>query len=155
MTVARTLSLYLCSLTLTACAMTRRPPQPRQPTGTWRIRIDVDSAPTRRVRREPLFGTIDFAAGTYRIDLQHSIGHNLPPAVHIGAIASSDAAARAYRIILGDSSSYDEKIVMVGRLVTRDSMAGTWTETVLCCAAAGRFSLWRIRASDRRSAAAR
>jgi len=44
---------------------------------------------------------------------------------------------------LGDSASFDEKIVMSGRAITADSIVGTWTETIVCCSAAGRFALWR------------
>jgi hypothetical protein len=104
--------------------------------------MDVDSAPTRMRPLKLLRGTIDFTAGVHRIDLR-SINPTVLPRVHVALMPGAGAAS--YRIVLGDSTSYDEKIIMVGRAVARDSIVGTWSETILCCSATGRFSLWRAR----------
>lgn len=123
-----------------ACATATRSAQPVSfPREPWRIRIDIDSAPTRIPTKEPTFGTIDFLAHRHSIDFGRAITHRIPTGAYVVALAE----AGQYKIILGDSASYDEKILMIGRAVTRDSIVGTWTETVVCCSAGGRFSLWR------------
>lgn len=121
-----------------------RPAAPAFTTGTWRMRINVDSAPTRQRLKEPLYGTVDFAAHRHAIDLRrivnvHSSGAFITP------LEGSSPPSTDYRIVLGDSSSFDEKIVMRGHLVGRDSIVGTWSETIVCCSAGGRFSLWRVK----------
>ena len=113
--------------------------------GVWRIRIDVDSAPTRRPSSKPVFGTVDFATARYSLDLWSAINRRLPNGVSVTALSpSSPEQPTLYKIIIGDTSSYDEKVVLLGRPVTPDSIVGTWTETILCCSAGGRFSLWRV-----------
>jgi hypothetical protein len=102
--------------------------------------MDVDSVPTRRASGEPVFGIVDFTAGIQKIDLRRSINRSLPPGAHISVDGGN------YKIVLGDSASYDEKIVMLGRLVTPDSIVRKWSETILCCSAIGKFSLWREKA---------
>jgi len=135
--------IYWFVVALCGCATAGRPTAPAFTTGTWRVRIDVDSAPTRRLTKQPLFGTIDFATGRYVIDLQHSFNSALPNGAYIAPETNTSALAPEYKITLGDSSSFDNKIVMRGRLIARDSIVGTWSETVLCCSAGGHFSLWR------------
>jgi len=105
----------------------------------WQVRLDVDSAPTRNPAKEPAFGSIDFAAHRYSIDFWRAINHRLPNGAYVAALE----APRQYKITLGDSTSFDDKIVMIGRPVTLDSIVGTWTETIVCCSAGGRFTLWR------------
>lgn len=131
------------------CATTSRLATPTFATGTWRVRIDIDSAPTRRVLKQTLFGTIDFANKRFTIDFEHSIGHVLQNAARIASDSTAEISTKQYRIVLGDSASVDEKIVMRGHLVARDSIVGVWTETILCCSAAGRFSLWRAAAGEK------
>lgn len=128
-----------------ACASAPRPlPAPLFTQGVWRIRIDVDSAPSRRPSNKPVFGTINFARDTYAIDFGVAINRHLPKGAHVVALPQhDDDHSTVFKITLGDSSSFDEKIVFLGRQVARDSLAGTWAETILCCAAGGRFSLWR------------
>jgi len=89
--------------------------------------------------KEPTFGSIDFAARRYSIDFWRAINHRLPNGASVAVLEDP----RRYKITLGDSTSFDEKIVMIGRAVTRDSIVGTWSETIVCCSASGRFSLWR------------
>jgi hypothetical protein len=141
--LAALLASIATMLSSAGCATARPAPAPVFTTGIWRIRIDVDSAPTRRQPKQLVFGTIDFAAHRYAIDFQHSIGRVLSSAALIAPIGETQRTSPEYRIILGDSSSFDDKIVMRGRLVAHDSIVGTWTETILCCSAAGRISLWR------------
>ena len=112
--------------------------------GVWQIRIDVDSAPTRLATATPNFGSIDFARHSYSLDFWRAINHRLPNAAYVTALEEPTR----YRITLGDSASFDEKIVLVGRAVTPDSVVGTWMETIVCCSAGGRFTLWR--SPDRR-----
>ena len=123
-----------------ACVTANTSSRPLDFTGSaWQVRIDVDSSPTRNPAKEPTFGSIDFVAHRYSIDFWRAINHKLPN----GAYAAAASLSGQYRFILGDSSSFDEKIVMVGRAVAEDSVVGTWTETIVCCAAGGRFTLWR------------
>jgi hypothetical protein len=128
-----------------ACASARRPlPPPVFTRGVWRIRIDVDSAPSRHPSNKPVFGTINFSTATYAIDFNVAINRSLSKGAHVTALPQHDDDHSAvFKITLGDSSSYDDKIVFLGHQVARDSIAGTWAETILCCAAGGRFSLWR------------
>jgi len=130
---------------LTACALTNRPsPSPAFGQGAWRIRLDVDSAPSRQVPKQPIYGTINFAAAHYSIELRQAISRSLANSAAVVALPQSNQQGPAlYKITLGDSNSFDEKIVLVGRPVTSDSIVGTWSETILCCSAAGRFTLWR------------
>ena len=137
----RTRGLIIAALL--GCATASHSSPPAFTTGTWRVRIDVDSAPTRQLPKQPVFGTIDFATGRYAIDFQHSFRGTLPNGAYIAPVPDAPASLPEYRITLGDSSSFDDKIVMRGRLVARDSIVGTWSETVICCSAAGHFSLWR------------
>ena len=130
---------YLLWFALVACTAARPKTTPSPlPVGVWQLRLEVDSAPTRRASKEPVFGIVDFTAGIQKLDLRRSIGRTLPTGAHV----SVDGAN--YRIVLGDSASYDEKIVMIGKRVASDSIVGTWSETILCCSATGRFSLWRV-----------
>ncbi|HEY9230189.1 MAG TPA: hypothetical protein VIP11_26285 [Gemmatimonadaceae bacterium] len=131
--------------TIAGCASIRRSlPEPTFTQGTWRIRVDVDSAPSRRASDKPVFGTIDFATARYSIDFGAAIAHRLPNGAYVVALSQpGDAPSKQFKITLGDSSSFDEKVVLVGRQVKRDSIVGTWSETVMCCSAGGRFSLWR------------
>jgi hypothetical protein len=131
--------------TVVACATAKRSSQPPVFTkGVWRVRIDVDSAPSRRPSEKPIFGMIDFATARYSIDFWLAINRRLPNGAHVVAIPQLDEGRPTlYKITLGDSSSFDEKVVFLGRQVTPDSIVGTWEETILCCAAGGRFSLWR------------
>ena len=122
----------------------RQAPVPVFAQGVWQVRIDIDSAPSRRPSTKPVFGSIDFAAGRYSIDFRLAINRTLPNGAFIATIPrSDDRQPPMYKVTLGDSSSFDEKVVMLGRLVTRDSIVGTWSETILCCSAGGRFTLWR------------
>lgn len=143
-----------CVVTVTAaCAGARHPPATPVFTGApWRIRLDVDSAPSRRVPPQPIFGTIDFAKGRYSIDLFRGLGRQgLADTVRISPVpAVAPDSTKRYRIILGDSSSFDDKLVMSARVITADSLIGTWSETILCCSAAGRFTLWRAAATPPR-----
>ena len=133
--------VYLLCLAVLACTTARPQTAPAAlPSGVWRIRMDVDSVPTRRASGEPVFGIVDFTAGIQKIDLQHSISRTLPVGAHISLDGGN------YKIVLGDSASYDEKIVMIGRRVGPDSIVGKWSETILCCSATGTFSLWRDKA---------
>ena len=127
-----------------ACALhTARDPAFKR--GVWRVRIDIDSTPTRRLPKNPVFGTIDFAAARHAIDFMPAIGRRLPPGAYVvTAPRQAPDEPTTYRITLGDSTSFDEKLAFFGRAVTDDSVVGTWTETNLCCAAAGRFALWRV-----------
>jgi enterochelin esterase family protein len=131
--------------TLTACALTNHAsPSPAFARGAWRIRLDVDSAPSRQVPKQPLYGTINFATAHYSIELRQAISRNLANSAAVVAWPQSKQQGPAlYKITLGDSNSFDEKIVLMGRPVTSDSIVGTWSETILCCSAAGRFTLWR------------
>jgi hypothetical protein len=104
-----------------------------------------DSAPTRNPARDPVFGSIDFAAHRYSIDFWRAVNHRLLNSAYVRAVPVGNREPVPYAITLGDSSSVDEKIVMIGRAVTSDSIVGTWTETIVCCSAGGRFSLWRSR----------
>jgi hypothetical protein len=130
----------------TSCATANRPaPTPTFTQGTWRIRLDVDSTPGRRPPSHPIFGTINFATGHYAIDLFQALSRrDIRDTARIAALPRTDERQPAtYRIILGDSASYDDKLVFIARQVTRDSLVGTWSETIVCCSAAGRFSLSR------------
>jgi len=91
------------------------------------------------VAKGPNFGSVDFASHRYSLDFSHAINHRVPTGAYVSALAES----QHYRITLGDSTSFDDKIVMIGNAVTRDSIVGTWTETIVCCSAGGRFTLWR------------
>jgi len=127
---------------LVACIAANRSVRPVDFTrDVWQVRIDVDSAPTRLSTKTPVLGSIDFAAHRYSLDLWSAINHRLPNGAYVTAIEEQPR----YRITLGDSASYDEKIVMIGRAVSRDSIVGTWSETIVCCSAGGRFTLWRPR----------
>ena len=136
---------------LAACALTHRPvPSPAFAQGPWRIRLDVDSAPSRQVPKQPVYGTVDFATAHYSIELRRAISRTLANTAAVVALPQSNEKAPAlYKITLGDSNSFDDKIVLVGRPVTPDSIVGTWSETILCCSAAGRFTLWRPPAAGR------
>ena len=125
------------------CASTRRASPPVFTRGPWRIRIDVDSAPSRRPAAQPIFGTIDFANARYSIDFWLAINRRLPNAAHLVPLTGDDSGHDVIKIVLGDSSSFDDKVVLLGRQVAQDSIVGTWSETIVCCSAAGRFSLWR------------
>jgi hypothetical protein len=127
------------------CAAANRPvPQPVFSQGVWHIRLDVDSAPTRLLPTRAIFGTIDFGAGRHSVELRRAIGRDLTNAVLLVAERSPDhPQSTVYKITLGQPNSFDEKIVLVGRAVTADSVVGTWSETILCCSAGGRFALWR------------
>jgi hypothetical protein len=112
--------------------------------GVWLVRIDVDSAPTRRPSTKPIVGTVDFAAARYAIDFFQAIKRRLPPGAYVVALPpQQEGQPPLYKMTLGDSSSFDEKLVFLGRLVGPDSIVGTWSETILCCSAGGRFALWR------------
>jgi hypothetical protein len=148
----------LCCVSLAviaiACATAAAPaPVPVLTEGVWQVRIDLDSAPTRALPKQPVLGTIDFTKKRYSIDLRRSIGRSLPNAASIAAQSQPDRQApTVYKITLGDSNSFDDKIILIGRPVSSDSIVGTWTETVLCCSAAGRFTLWRLSPSRPRGA---
>jgi hypothetical protein len=141
--LATRLRICWTAVVLYGCATAGRATPPAFTTGTWRVRIDVDSAPTRRLLKQQLLGTIDFATGRYAIDFQHSFNSALPNGAYVAPTTDASASPAEYKITLGDSSSFDNKIVMRGRLIGRDSIVGTWSETVICCSAGGRFSLWR------------
>lgn len=114
--------------------------------GTWRIRLDVDSTPGRRPPNESVvYGTINFARAHYAIDLFRALSHSgIANTALIVAPVNTDAQQPpVYRIILGDSASFDDKLVLLAHPVTVDSLIGTWSETIVCCSAAGRFTLWR------------
>jgi hypothetical protein len=129
----------------TSCATANRPtPTPTFTQGTWRVRLDVDSTPGRRPPGHPIYGTINFATGHYAIDLFQALSRDIRDTARIVSLSRTDAQQPAvYRIILGDSASYDDKLVFLARQVTRDSLVGTWSETIVCCSAAGHFTLWR------------
>lgn len=146
--LAGVLTSIAASLSSVGCATATHASAPAFATGTWRVRIDVDSAPTRQLPKQPLFGTIDFATHRYAIDLRRSLSV-LSNGAFIAPAGGSPASSTEYRIVLGDTSSFDDKIVMRGRLVAHDSIVGTWSETIVCCSAAGRFSLWRAPAPVR------
>jgi len=146
----RSLAAIATAVLLVGCATAHQLAPPALTTGTWRVRIDVDSAPDRQLPKQPTFGTIDFAAHRYAIDFRRALNRTLPAGAVIAPVAE---AQNEYRIILGDSSSFDYRIVMRGRLVARDSIVGTWTETIICCSAVGRFSLWRSPPQSSRAAA--
>ena len=133
------------AVALAACAFMSRPaPTPAFTQGAWRIRLDVDSAPSRQVPKQPIYGTINFATARYAIELRQAISRGLANSAAVVAVPQENQrTAVQYKITLGDSNSFDEKIVLVGRAVTSDSIVGTWSETILCCSAAGRFTLWR------------
>ena len=139
------LTRVIIAVAAAACVHAARPvPAPVFIDGVWNVRIDVDSVPTRRLALNPVVGTIDFAKNRYAIDFWRSISRRLPNGAVVAPLPrSDDSQPRHYRITLGDTSSMEEKIVLVGRQVGRDSIVGTWSETILCCAAGGRFSLWR------------
>jgi hypothetical protein len=121
------------------CSAANRLEQPVAFTArSWRLRIDVDSAPTRIAAKQTVVGTVDFTTQRHMVDLWPAINHRIPNSAYVARLEP-----RQYKIILGDSASFDEKIVMTGRAVTPDSIVGTWTETVVCCSAGGRFTLWR------------
>ena len=127
-----------------ACATRSIPVQPPVfAQGVWQIRIDVDSAPTRRPATRPVIGTIDFAAARYSLSFLTAINRTLPNGAYVVALPGQDDGPPLYKVTLGDSSSFDDKVVFLGRLVGRDSIVGTWSETILCCSAGGRFALWR------------
>jgi hypothetical protein len=130
---------------IAGCASARRAePAPLFTSGDWRIRIDVDSAPTRLMPTKPVFGTINFASSRHAIDFRQAISRTLPGGAYVVALpAQAGGQVPVYKITLGDSSSFDDKVVFLGRAVTSDSIVGTWSETILCCAAVGRFVLWR------------
>ena len=124
---------------VSACAAANRQARPVAfAAKSWRLRIDVDSAPTRIGAKGSVVGTIDFATHRHTVDFWRAISHRIPD----GAYAVS-VGPRQYKFVLGDSASFDEKIVMTGSAVTADSIVGTWTETIVCCSAGGRFVLWR------------
>jgi hypothetical protein len=146
---ATRLALACLALVVIGCAMGAVPaPSPALTDGIWQIRLDLDSAPTRTLLKQPVFGTIDFAMKRYTIDLRRSIGRSIPNAASIVEQPQADRQSPAtYKVTLGDSTSFDDKIILIGRRVGSDSIVGTWNETVLCCSAAGRFILWRTAAS--------
>jgi hypothetical protein len=121
------------------CSAANRLEQPVTFTArSWRLRIEVDSAPTRIAAKQTVVGTVDFTTHRHMVDFWPAINHRIPNGAYVARLKP-----RQYKIILGDSASFDEKIVMTGRAVTPDSIVGTWTETVVCCSAGGRFTLWR------------
>ncbi len=123
-----------------ACVTTKQSPSRIDfARNVWRIRIDVDSAPARNPAKEPIFGSVNFTSHHYSVDFWRAINHTLPNAASVTVMQDP----RRYRFIFGDSMSFDDKIIMVGQAVTNDSIVGTWTETILCCSAIGRFVLWR------------
>lgn len=127
-----------------ACVTANRSVRPVDFTrDVWQLRLDVDSAPTRHPANEPSLGSIDFAAHRYSLDVWRALNRRLPAGAYVTALDES----RQYKITLGDSTSFDEKIVMTGRALTADSIIGTWTETIICCSAGGRFMLWRAHGS--------
>ena len=132
--------LLLTAGVVTACMSIGQSPRAVDFTrAAWQVRLDVDSAPTRRPSKEPTFGSVDFTAHRHTVDLDRAISHRIPS----GAAVIALEKPRQYKITLGDSASFDDKIVMIGRAVTVDSIVGTWAETILCCSAGGRFVLWR------------
>ena len=125
---------------LFACVTSKRQVRPVDFTARiWQLRIDVDSAPTRNPAKGPTLGTVDLVAHRYSLDFWRAINRKLPN----GAYLAPSEQPQQYKVILGDSTSFDEKIVMIGEAVTPDSIIGTWTETIVCCSAGGRFVLWR------------
>ena len=121
------------------CAVTNRHEGPVTfAARSWRLRFDVDSAPTRIAAQKTVVGTVDFATHRHVVDFWPAINHRIPNGAYVVRVEP-----RQYKIILGDSASFDEKIVMIGRAVTSDSIVGTWTETIVCCSAGGHFILWR------------
>lgn len=133
------------AIAVAACARAARSaPTPVFTEGVWHIRLDVDSAPSRQVPKQPISGTVNFATGRYSIDLRRVISRELANRAGVVVLPpQNQREAALYKITLGDSNSFDDKIVLLGRPVTSDSIAGTWSETILCCSAGGRFTLWR------------
>lgn len=124
----------------------RTPPEPDF-TRLWQIRLQADSTPSRKLQHTPVTGSIDFAAKVAHIDYRPLVGRQLTPQAEVRAEKDSTGSAPStiYRIILGDTNSDVGKIALVAHVVRADSLAGTWTETVLCCSAGGTYVLWRAR----------
>jgi hypothetical protein len=146
--MSRRIVMAVGLVAIAACAAASRPAPTLTPvftTGVWRIRIDVDSAPTRFQPTKPVFGTVDFASGHFAIDFRQAIARTLPNAAHVVQVTpEATGQPPQYKITLGDSTSFDDKIILLGRPVTADSIVGMWSETILCCSAVGRFVLWRV-----------
>ena len=136
----------LATLSLACRSHPRTLAEPEFTTGEWRIRLQADSTPSRKLQHTPVTGSIDFAANVAHIDYRPLVGRQLSPhaEVRIEKDSSSTPPSTIYRIILGELNSDVGKIALVAHAIRPDSLAGTWSETVLCCSAVGTFVLWRV-----------
>jgi hypothetical protein len=128
------------------CSQARKPAlEPDFKSDVWRIRLQADSTPTRTLPRKPVDGTIDFSSSLSDVDFRSLIGRSLSrrAEVKVERDSSLGGAAAVYRVILGEVNTDVGKIVLVAKAIRTDSLAGTWSETVLCCSAAGTFVMWR------------
>ena len=142
-------SIVLVAVMLTACALGQGAAEGRRVApgeASWRVRLDLDSAPAHPSRVRTIVGTIDFERSAHDLDFRPLLGHGVASGTEIEVVKHINevrGGSVTVAITLGDLRSDHATVVLNGTLSPADTMFGTWNELQSCCRAGGRFALWR------------